>query len=78
MVNNMVNMKLKEFKENAIAKGIEKGIGIGIEIGKLKKAKEIALYLLENQKNMSIEEIAWIVDVSATQIQGWVDENHAM
>ena len=74
MVNNMVNMKMKEFKENAIAKGIEKGI----EIGKLKKAKEIALYLLENQKNMSIEEIAWIVDVSATQIQGWVDENHAM
>lgn len=66
----MVNMKLKEFKENAIAKGIE--------IGKLKKAKEIALYLLENQKNMSIEEIAWIVDVSATQIQGWADENHAM
>ena len=66
----MVCKQLKEMEERGIVKG--KILGI------LELAKEIVLSLFENQKQMTIEQIAQTVGVSVAQVQEWIDDKESV
>ena len=62
--------QLKEMEERGIVKGKI--------LGRLELAKEIVLSLFENQKQMTIEQIAQTVGVSVAQVQEWIDDKESV
>lgn len=56
----------------------ERGIVKGKILGRLEQAKEIVLSLFENQKQMTIEQIAQTVGVSVAQVQEWIDDKESV
>ena len=66
----MVCKQLKEMEE--------RGIVQGKILGRLELAKEIVLSLFENQKQMTIEQIAQTVGVSVAQVQEWIDDKESV
>lgn len=63
-------IQLKEMEERGIVKGKI--------LGRLELAKEIVLSLFENQKQMTIEQIAQTVSVSVVQVQEWIDDKESV
>ena len=66
----MVCKQLKEMEERGSVKGTL--------LGRLELAKEIVLSLFENQKQMTIEQIAQTVGVSVAQVQEWIDDKESV
>ena len=66
----MENMcrQMQEIKERGIAEGKVEG---RVE-GRTEKAKEIVLNLITMQKNLSVEQLAFIAGVSVDQIKEWI------
>ena len=59
-----MSKQMEEIKARGIAKGIAEG--------RTEKAKEIVLNLIAMQKDMSVEQLASIADVSVDQIKEWI------
>ena len=55
------------------SEGMESGEKRGIEKGELKKAKETALSMAE--EDMDVKTIARLVKISEKDVQKWIDEN---
>lgn len=59
--------------EKIYSEGMESGEKRGIEKGELKKAKETALSMAE--EDMDVKTIARLVKISEKDVQKWIDEN---
>ena len=59
--------------EKIYSEGMESGEKRGIEKGELKKAKETALSMAEEGRD--VKTIARLVKISEKDVQKWIDEN---
>ena len=65
--------EMEQIVEQIYSEGIETGIERGIEQGELKKARETARSLAE--MGIPVEKIAKAVNLSAQEVQKWIDES---